>query len=221
MKKKVLVLTGDYWHPSDTITPLIELMFPSSEWDTDATEDPNALLRCSPAPDLFVSFKDASEDNRVPTPIWCDDNWSETLKKLIAEGGMGFLAVHCGLADIPEEHLMTQEILHARFISHPPQCEVRFIPEKQHPITENVVEFTFPSVDEHYVMEMTPNAATEILAHTVSQHGRQPSLWAHSFGKGRVCCVTPGHTTENLTCPEYVKLLKNAAEWCAAKEHNM
>lgn len=218
MKKKVLVLFGDYWHPSDTIRPLIEIMFKDSEWDVSATEDPNALLQCSPAPDLFVSFKDASEDNRIPTPIWCDEKWSETLKKLIAEDGMGFLAVHCALADIPKEHMMTQEILRSRFISHPPQCEVKFIPEKSHPITENAVEFTFPTADEHYIMEMTPNAETEILGYTLSQHGKQPALWAHSLGKGRVCGVTPGHTTVNLTCPEYVKLLKNAAEWCIGKE---
>lgn len=216
MKKKVLVLYGDYWHPSETIKPLIELMFPSSEWDVTATEDPDMLL-CSPAPELFVSFKDASEDNRVPTPIWCDEKWSETLKKLIAEDGIGFLAIHCGLADIPTEHTLTREILRARFISHPPQCEVKFVPERKHKITENVGEFTFPSADEHYIMEMTRNAKTEILAYTVSQYGKQPALWAHSFGKGRVCCVTPGHTTENLTSSEYVKLLKNAAEWCTEK----
>lgn len=216
MKKNALVLFGDYWHPSDTIKPLVELLFPSQEWNVRAAEDPNLLLQ-SPAPDLFVSFKDASEDNRVPTPIWCDDQWSDTLKRFIAEDGMGFLAIHCGLADIPEEHVMTKEILRARFISHPPQCEVKFIPEKSHPITDNIAEFTFPSVDEHYIMEMAPNTETETLGYTVSQHGKQPALWAHSLGKGRVCCATPGHTTENLTCSEYVRLLRNAAEWCVGK----
>lgn len=217
MKKNVLVLTGDFWHPSDTIKPLIELMFSDSEWDVNATENPDELLGYNHAPDLFVSFKDASEDNRIPTPIWCGEEWSETLKKFIAEEGMGFLIVHCGLADIPKEHVMTQEILRARFISHPPQCEVKFIPEKTHPITCNVREFTFPSVDEHYIIEIMTNPETEILGYTVSQHGSQPALWAHTFGKGRVCGVTPGHTTENLTYPEYVKLLKNAANWCTGK----
>ena len=217
MKKNALVLTGDYWHPSDTIKPLIKLLFLNSEWAVNVTENPNELLGYTHAPDLFVSFKDASEDNRVPTPIWCDGKWSETLKKFISEEGMGFLAIHCGLADIPEEHVITQEILCARFVSHPPQCEVKFTPEKAHPITDLVGEFTFPSVDEHYIMEMAPNTGTEILGYTVSQHGSQPGLWVHSLGKGRVCGVTPGHTTVNLTCPEYEMLLKNAAEWCAGK----
>ena len=214
MKKKVLILFGDYWHPSDTIKPLVGLMFDDSEWDITVTEDPDELLKCFSAPDLFVSFKDASEDNRVPTPIWCDEKWSEALKKYIAEDGMGFLAVHCALADIPKEHVLTQEILRSRFITHPPQCEVKFIPEKAHPITDNIGEFSFPTPDEHYIMEMTPDAETEILGCTVSRHGKQPALWAHGFGNGRVCGVTPGHTTENLTCPEYVKLLKNAVNWC-------
>lgn len=217
MKKNVLVLTGDYWHPSDTIKPLIELMFSNSEWNVNATENPDELLGYIHAPDLFVSFKDASENNQVPTPIWCGERWSEILKKFIDEEGMGFLVIHCGLADIPKEHVVTQEILRARFVNHPPQCEVKFIPEKTHPITHGVDEFIFPSVDEHYIMEMIPNSETKILGYTVSQHGSQPALWAHTFGRGRVCGITPGHTTENLIYPEYVKLLKNAAKWCAGK----
>lgn len=211
----VLVLTGDYWHPSDTIKPLIELLFSEFEWSVSMTEDPNELLRCERMPDLFVSFKDVIENDQIPTPIWCDDKWSEALKKYVTEDGMGFLAVHCGLADIPQDHMITQEILRLHFVTHPPQCEVKFIPEKTHPITENVGEFTFPSFDEHYIMEITPNAETEILGYTVSKHGRQPALWAHDLGKGRVCGITPGHSTVNLTCAHYLKLLKNAVKWCA------
>ncbi len=32
MKNTVLILTGDYWHPTDTITPLVGLMFAEDEW---------------------------------------------------------------------------------------------------------------------------------------------------------------------------------------------
>ncbi len=217
MKNTVLILTGDYWHPTETITPLVGLMFAEDEWDVRMTEDPNELLHLTQTPDLLVTFKDPIENDQIPTPIWCDEQWSDTLKHLIDKEGMGFLAVHCGLTDLPTEHMISREILRAHFVSHPPQCEVKFIPEKIHPITENTAEFTFPTVDEHYVIEMLPEFSTEILGCTVSEHGRQPALWAHTLGKGRICGITPGHSTENLIYSEYLKLLQNAANWCVRK----
>lgn len=218
MKKTALILTGDYWHPTDTITPIIELMLPENKWELQMTENPNDFLKLKETPDLFVTFKDPIENDQIPTPIWCDEEWSDILKQRIADEGMGFLAVHCGLTDLPKEHIITREILRAQFISHPPQCEVKFIPEKTHPITENISEFTFPAIDEHYIIELFPNSPTEILGYTVSHHGRQPALWAHTLGKGRICGITPGHSTENLICSEYTKLLQNAAEWCISAD---
>lgn len=215
-KKFALVLVNDYWHRTESIRPLMPLLFDENEWSVAFTENPSALSECEKSPDLFVSFKDPIENDQIPTPIWCDDEWSEGLLRRIG-GGMGFLAVHCGLTDLPREHIISREIFRSFFVTHPPQCEVKFIPAKPHPITEGVPAFTFPQVDEHYIIEIEDNADTEILAYTESEHGRQPALWAHTLGEGRVCCATPGHDTPNLICPEYLKILKNAVKWCAAK----
>ncbi len=214
MKNTALILTGDYWHPTDTVTPVIGHMLPDDKWEVRITEDPAEFLDTHIAPDLLITFKDPIENDQIPTPIWCNDEWSGKLKKSINDDGMGFLAVHCGLTDLPKEHIITREILRAQFISHPPQCEVKFIPEKTHPITENISAFTFPAVDEHYIIELTSDFPTEVLGYTVSHNGKQPALWAHTLGKGRICGVTPGHSTENLLCGEYLKILQNAAEWC-------
>ena len=43
MKKKVLVLTGDYWHPTDSITPVLGSIFDESKWDMIVTENPKEL----------------------------------------------------------------------------------------------------------------------------------------------------------------------------------
>lgn len=218
MKKNALILTGDYWHPTDTITPIIGHMLPENKWEVQMIENPNDFLKLKKTPDLFVTFKDPIENDQIPTPIWCDEEWSGTLKQRIADEGMGFLAVHCGLTDLPKEHIITREILRAQFITHPPQCEVKFIPEKTHPITENISEFTFPAIDEHYIIELVSDFSTEVLGYTVSHHGRQPALWAHTLGKGRICGITPGHSTENLIYSNYLKLLQNAAEWCISAD---
>lgn len=216
MKKTVLILTGDYWHPTNTITPIIGHMLPEDKWDVQMTENPAEFLELQKSPDLLVTFKDPIENDQIPTPIWCDEEWSSILRRRISDDGMGFLAVHCGLTDLPKEHIITREILRAQFITHPPQCEVKFVSEKTHPITENVTEFTFPAFDEHYIIEMIPEFSTEILGYTISQHGRQPALWVHKLGNGRICGITPGHSTENLLFSEYLKLLKNAANWCVS-----
>lgn len=212
--KTALILTGDYWHPTDTITPIIGHMLPTDKWNVAITEDPSNFITLQKSPDLLITFKDPIENNQIPTPTWCDETWSGILKRRVNEDGMGFLAIHCGLADFPKEHMVSQEILGAYFVTHPPQCEVRFVPEKAHSITANVAEFTFPAPDEHYVMEMIPGFPTEILGYTVSRYGRQPALWTHESGNGKICAVTPGHVTENLLCGEYLKLLQNAAKWC-------
>lgn len=215
MKNKAIILTGDYWHPTKSIEPLIPLLFNADKWDVTLTEKPSALIECTEPPKLFVSFKDPIENDQIPTPIWCDNEWSGVLERYIKQDGMGFLAVHCGLTDLPKEHIISREILKGFFVNHPPQCPVAFIPEKRHPITEGVTEFTFPQIDEHYIIETASEADTEILAFTTSEYGRQPALWAHELENGRVCAVTPGHDTPNLICPEYLKILKNAVNWCS------
>lgn len=212
--KKVTILLHDYWHPRNTIEPMLDMVFAKDKWDITVTQDPKELIT-GEVPDLFVSFKDASEDNRIPTPLWCDDIWTAKLDECIKDRGMGFMAVHCGIADIPEEHFITQNIIRGYFINHPPQCEVSFEPAGDSEITDGVSAFTFSDADEHYHIKIT--GETEILGYAVSQHGRQPALWRHRYGKGRVVGVTPGHNYENLSQPEYLRLLTNCADWCVGQ----
>jgi type 1 glutamine amidotransferase len=39
------------------------------------------------------------------------------------------------------------------------------------------------------------------------------SGWAYDYGKGRVCFMSPGHTIEVYTNPEFRKLQINAVRW--------
>lgn len=211
--KKVTILLHDYWHPRNSIEPMLEMVFPKDRWIMTVTENPKDLMN-DDVPNLLVSFKDASEDNRVPTPLWCDEAWTARLDDCVKNRGMGFIAVHCGIADIPEEHYITRNILRGYFITHPPQCEVSFEPVVGNELTDGVPAFTFSKVDEHYQIKITGD--TEVLGYTVSQHGKQAALWRHKYGKGRVVGVTPGHSYENLVQPEYVKLLTNCADWCVS-----
>ena len=61
------------------------------------------------------------------------------------------------------------------------------------------------------------NSCGQVLGTTTSQHGEQVGIWAHEVGNSRVVGITPGHTTEVLTHPEMVKLIKNAIKWASEK----
>lgn len=212
--KSVFFLAGDYWHPAETVQPLAEKLFPESEWRLIFTEDPKAFLALEEAPDLIVSIKDPVENNQIPTPNWCDEAWMDRLLTDVREHGTGLMIVHAAMADLKRDHPLVTQVVEALFTGHPAQCPVTFRPVGEHAILEGVTSFTFPENDEHYMMDMIDGARVDVIAQTESWHGTQPGLWVKEMGRGRVCCVTPGHTTENLLCDGYLRVLQNAAAWC-------
>jgi type 1 glutamine amidotransferase len=209
-KKEVLVLLDDYWHPRQTIEPALPALLDAGRFAVQVTDDPNALTALQQAPDLLINFKDGIADTQVPTPNWYDEALGALLNRWVQQEGMGYLGVHCGLANIPPEHAAFRQLLRGRFLHHPPQCTVTFTPTQEHPITAGVAPFTV--MDEHYFVEVL-GAQTQVLGRTSSEHGDNIALWAHAWGKGRVCGVTPGHSLAVLQNPEYAKLLRNAIGW--------
>ncbi len=214
--KTVLFLTDDYWHHANTIKPLADILFPPEEWNLVFTKDPQVLF-AHPDLDLLVSFKDPIENDQIPTPVWCNQEWTDAVLKKI-ESGLGFVAVHAAVTDLEESHPIVKNLIHSVFLSHPQQCEVSVHILKEHPVTAGVRNFTLPVPDGHYQMKMIDNSNVIMLADTVSQHGSQPGLWISEYGKGRICCFTPGHTTQSLTCDGYVQVMKNAVDWCCLKK---
>lgn len=205
---KAMFLCEDRWHTAESLKPLCDLLFDADE--VLFTTDPAEFMKDEF--DVLVTFKDPIENNQIPTPPWCDEAWTEKLLRRVQEG-MGLLAIHAALADIAADHPIVTELFEATFITHPAQCPVRFEPLKEHPILHEVEAFDFPQIDEHYVMQLLPGFSCDLLAETVSEHGRQPALWIKDYGNGRVCMYTPGHDTPNLTCPGYVKLMQNMLAW--------
>lgn len=213
--KKVMFLVDDYWHKEETIRPLVDILFGKEEWSVIFTKKPKELYANEDL-DLFLSFKDPIENDQIPTPIWCDEKWTDTFLKLV-KNGMGFIAVHAQVTDLDKSHPIVTELLQSVFITHPEQCELSVEIQKEHPVTHGVTSFTFPENDEHYQMDMLEGTDVTILANTVSKSGTWPGLWVKEYGKGKICCFTPGHTIRNMTCEGYIKILKNAINWCVEK----
>ena len=56
MKKLAIVLLNDYWHPAQSIEPLLPMIFDEKEWIVRVTEDPNYVGAHMMPPDLVMNF---------------------------------------------------------------------------------------------------------------------------------------------------------------------
>ncbi|MDR1560424.1 MAG: ThuA domain-containing protein [Clostridiales bacterium] len=210
------ILIDDYWHPRETITPVLPLILPDDMFSAEIFEAPEELrarLESGKLPGIIVNFKDGVANTQTQTPNWYDDRISAALLNAVKKGA-GYLAVHCGMANVPESSPVYTELLRGIFITHPPACPVKFAPRPGHPITDGVSPFE--TDDEHYVVKVLTDQ-TDILGYSTSRQATNIALWAHEYGEGRVCGVTPGHRENTLLNPEYVKLLRNAVDWCARR----
>ena len=77
-------------------------------------------------------------------------------------------------------------------------------------------EFTIH--DEHYKVELDPNAAVEVLAMTSTEPKSEkayPSVWVVKDPKAKLVGIGLGHAEEAHSNPAYQKLLVNAVRWVA------
>ena len=133
MSKKVFVLVHDYWHHDDSIKPMMNYLF-NADYEVTFTKNPNDYFNGQF--DLFLSFKDPIENDQIPTPIWCDEKWTEKFLNDV-QNGMGTIMFHASLTDYPENHAILTNVVRSNFITHPELC-----PLTVKPITELPVLFT-------------------------------------------------------------------------------
>jgi hypothetical protein len=92
------------------------------------------------------------------------------------------------------------------------------ITNHDHPITRGVSDFVVTDEQHFFRYDKDPKC---VLAKSVNEEGltymtygsTSEAVWAHEYGKGRVCFLEPGHNLPTLWNPEYVKLQQNAARW--------
>ena len=208
--KRIFILAHDYWHHEDTIHPLADLL-EKEGYEVIFSTDPKEFTASSP--DVLISFKDPIENDQIPTPVWCDEDWTDDFMKKV-ENGMGFIGVHAMLTDYPENHIILKQIVRGTFLRHPHKCPLSVIPvAADHPVMNGVETFQMPDNDEQYFMDMQETPGTKIIAYTSTEHGEQPAVWVHSYGRGNICCITPGHTKDNIACEGFVQIIRNAIHW--------
>lgn len=149
-----------------------------------------------------------------------------SLLRFVHSGG-GYLPVHCAadLTSIPptdsESHVSKREepiaelreLIGGRFLTHPETCEFEVTVESDHPVTNNVDDFCV--YDEPYQVEWD-DSITVLARMNHPTLEPYPVLWVTSYGSGRVCYCSLGHTDEALTHESVRRLVQNAVSWLTA-----
>ena len=206
MAKSIYVVWNDEYHPEKTYTAITKKLFGGSDWELQTSYVAQDVLKLEKAPDLMLNFT-VGRPNGVKDMGYTEQGY---LKKMV-EDGMGIMYVHAGLACI-QEFTPIYEIALGHFASHPQPHYPTYVcplPGIDHPILNGVSVFEEP--DEHYFCKIDIKNVKPFLC-SRSVAGTEIAGWTHEIGKGRVCCLTPGHTEEMLD--KMSTLLLNSAKWC-------
>lgn len=178
-------------------------------------ERTNAGWVASGSPEL-LSDPPVPETAAKPA-FWMRPDQGRAVRAFVENGGSALLlhnVTHVGLTD-PD----FRDVLGAAYAGHPPirTFKVR-VSDPSHPIAQGVSDFIV--TDEQHYMEYDKDPS-QVFLETVNEEGLDyrgmgptaPGGWAHEYGDGRVCYMSPGHLLRVLWNPEYVKLQQNAVTW--------
>lgn len=123
--------------------------------------------------------------------------------------GGNYLAIHRGL--FHGELFELDCLAGARILGEGHPCLLEFMPaEKSHPITSSFAPF---SVTEEPLFPMLdPLLSPQVLMEISYAAVKIPAAWCHTYGWGKVVCVTPGRQAESFL-PFLSKLIYRSGLW--------
>lgn len=213
---KLAAVLGDYYHQSEWAKQSLETALSCNKEDLQ-------IECCSPEqlkevlekkPDAVIHFK----ENRVnpaeeSIEKWMTEDIALEITKYVQNGG-GWLAWHSGLASFPVDGSYIK-MLKGHFLYHPEKPQmVHYYSSEGNSVLP--IPTSFEMIDEHYFVHCdTENTNIFLLSESID--GQAPAGWSHSFGFGRVCCVTPAHTKEGLMNHDFLKILKSCVNWLISR----
>ena len=137
--------------------------------------------------------------------------------ELLGDTRQGILILHHSLLAFPDWKLWADivGIKDRKFDYHYNQV-VDYKIEKNHPITENVKDFTL--TDETYSVN-EPGDECEVLVTTNHKPSMKSILWVKSYKNAPVVCYESGHDALAFKNENFRKLLYNSILWLADKHH--
>ena len=217
--KKILII-GDTvapYHPLHCIFPIHKAL---GEEKLTFTNDYDYFTKLNEF-DLLICFIDAwfTTADEVKKAVSVGDLpcYNEALVKMVnneqakalvnyIENGGRVLSIHTGIS---LQKTPALETIHgAKFLDHPPYCEIVVNVVKGHRLTQGITDFTIN--DEPYHFE--GYEGLDIFA-TYEYEGKTiPAGWEKECGKGRFIYLMPGHDEAVFENEEYLKLIKRCVE---------
>lgn len=212
MKKKALALVGDFYHGADYIQAGFEAIADEVKADIEFVTDPDSV-EWDRLDDygVFILVKSAAIDPEKPG-IWMDKKYENAIVGYVKNGGSIFV-LHSGLPGY-QKAKDYRCMVKGHFLHHPEEHQrITVKPVSQYfGLTDGISAFEI--VDEQYFVDCDEKDTHVFLEAESEQFGKCVAGWAHEFGKGRICCVTPGHTLEVLSQPMMQKTMINGLKWC-------
>jgi len=217
---KKIIIIGDTiapYHPLHCIFPIHKTL---GEENLTFTNDYDYFTKLKEF-DLLICFIDAWFTNADEVKKAVSDGaipcYNEDLIKLLSddqakalinylENGGKVLSIHTGMSLQKTPGLET--IHGAKFLDHPPYCEIKINLEKGHHLTEGLSDFTIN--DEPYHFEGCEGL--DIFASYEYDGNTIPAAWEKPIEKGRLIYLMPGHDEAVFECEEYLKLIKRCVE---------
>ena len=204
MSKKVLVICGDQYHSGDHVMAGLSASVDEQFDLIQASDGPILEFSDSYSAIVLAKLNVSSPSDTTP---WASEISGKALCEFVSRGS-GLLVVHAGTVGYSIAPGI-DELTGGSFIQHPSACDVTIEPVADHHLTKDTIAFTIH--DEHYFVEHTDQG--EVFLLTRSEHGVQPGGWTRTFGRGRVCVLTPGHFESVWSHPQFHSLVRNGLGW--------
>lgn len=214
--KKLVALIGDYYHKEEWAREALEQSLKAeienNEVQLTYIRHEQLAEELDKKPDGVILFM---EDRLNPADehvkVWMNTDIASKITAYVRDGG-SWLAWHSGLAcyDAKGDYI---QMLRGRFQTHPRDHQQVTYTVVEH--REGMVEpYDFTILDEHYFVQCD-EANTDVFLRSSSVDGESIAGWAHSYGQGRVCCLTPAHNREGMLHSGSLNILNRSIHWCA------
>lgn len=213
--KKALAVVGDFYHNGDLIRQSLNEIL-----DPLITEEVVQLKYCETRmisqhlkenPDIVILFaEDRVDPENDPELRWMTPEISKQIAEYVDQGG-AWIAWHAGMAsyDADSEYIT---MLRGFFIHHPQENTEVTYQSMADASSLGMNSVQFSCLDEHYFVECD-EASTHVFLRSSSDNGEAPAGWVHTFGQGRVGCITPAHRSEGLLHPAFIACMRDLFGW--------
>ena len=219
-KKRVLAILGDAYHSVAPLDSALVGRLRASGWEAVVIMDYAVPFDDFGGFDLIIQSREGREyvkyyRDRDGNPAnkgearWITSAQEQKYEDYVNAGGRIFF-YHDGFS-YPKGNGISR-VARSYFIRHPAVVGINVtLTGKMPELTEGITPFT--CADEEYQVEMDESQTSVFLESHSPEHGRSPQAWAHTYGKGKVGVLIPGHNVATQTHPMIQRCIQNITNW--------